>query len=101
MKYKVGDKVRIRANLRAGTHYPVEDSTSFKYPMARYCNGDMKEFAGSVMTVANAKKKDGKWVYYQLTEDNGLWEWAAGMFEGLAEEPAPEPHEDWSWEDLF
>ena len=70
MKYKRGDTVVIRADLKEG-EWPVETGGSL------YCNSDMAErHRGKkcVITYAGCGR-------YAIDIDNGYWEWSAGMFE--------------------
>lgn len=70
MKYKVGDKVRVRRDLRISTNYG--DYT--------FVSG-MDDYKGSVVTISDVFSN----VYY-IKEDKGKWGWTDGLFEGLAED---------------
>ena len=67
MKYKVGDKVRIRGDLTSG------EKTWFGVV------GPMAAMAGSVATISEVR--DGDPVAYKLMEDPGGFTWAEKMFE--------------------
>lgn len=66
MKYKVGDKVRVREDLIVGARYGNDNFIS-----------DMKEYAGKTMTVV-AISSLGK---YRLKEDIYDCNWTDGMLE--------------------
>lgn len=66
----VGDKVRIRKDLKIGKSYGVngcKDSVTL----------DMKERCGSIVTIFS-KTLNGK---YKIKEDNGNYFWTKEMFE--------------------
>lgn len=68
MKYKVGDKVRIKRDLKQGDDYEfgVVD--------------EMEELKGHVVTIAHIDDN-----IHKLKEDKGKWNWSEEMFENLAE----------------
>lgn len=103
-KFRCGDRLRVRTNLKAGKSYLCENGTSLDHPSSWHCNTDMANRAGSVMTVSSVERKEG-YIFYKMVEDSREWCWPADMFDGLAAEepptPAPALHTDWSWEDLF
>jgi len=68
MKYKVGDRVRVRKDLEVDKGY--DD--------ACFAEG-MKKYLGKIVTIAT----DGG-VFYSIKEDNGAFYWTDEMFEGLA-----------------
>lgn len=70
MKYKVGDKVRVRSDLQINRSYGAYTFVS-----------EMSDYKGSVVAISE--------VYltcYCIEEDKGIWKWTDEMFEGLAEE---------------
>lgn len=70
MRYKVGDKVKVRSGLQINRSYG--DYT--------FVSG-MSDYKGSVVAISE--------VYltcYCIEEDKGIWKWTDEMFEGLAEE---------------
>lgn len=71
MKYKVGDKVRVRKDLREGEYG--------KYKI--FCNSDMAKRAGTIVTIEHINSFLPKYV---IKEDS--WDWVDEMFEGLANE---------------
>lgn len=69
MKFKVGDKVRIKENLKKGNNY--------KY----YVNHTMQSLAGKIVTI---KKIDDIYLLsYNIEEDDGKWNWTEDMLEEL------------------
>lgn len=75
MKYKVGDKVRVRKDLEVGKCYFMADGrehNSFITEMLPLC--------GKVVTIA--ARTGG-----QYHVEGSKWSWVDEMFEGLAEQP--------------
>lgn len=70
MKYKVGDKVRVRKDLLIRTNYGDYMFVS-----------GMDDYKGSVVTISDVFSN----VYY-IKEDKGKWGWTDELFEGLAED---------------
>lgn len=70
MKYKVGDKVRVRKNLEEYGHYG-------KYS----ANRNMAELHGSIVEIKKVENEEQR---YEI--DDNLYYWTDEMFEGLAEE---------------
>lgn len=70
MKYKVGDKVRVRTDLQIRTNYGDYMFVS-----------GMDDYKGSVVTISDVFSN----VYY-IKEDKGKWGWTDELFEGLAED---------------
>lgn len=64
-KYKVGDKVKIKEEIKTRTDYSV------------VVVDEMKELAGQICTISTHWGED----YYQLDEDPGKFAWAGDMFE--------------------
>ena len=67
MKYKVGDKVKIREDLIIGEGYGEHRVVS-----------DMTEFIGDIVTITNVFPSG-----YGIKEDNGEWYWSEDMFEEI------------------
>lgn len=65
MKYKVGDRVRIREDLQPNVEYE-----------GYYFVPDMGDFKGEIATVIKVCG-DG----YRINEDGGDWKWTDEMFE--------------------
>lgn len=67
MKFKVGEKVKIKKNLKKGY--------GFKY----YVADEMEKFKGKTVTIYSVNSEA-----YRIEEDNMSWDWTEDMFEGLA-----------------
>ena len=70
MKYKVGDKVRIRKDLKKGNRY---DGCFFNQNMAKYC--------GKVVTVEVVSKVTERYAMKEC----GYWSWNDAMLEEVDE----------------
>ena len=70
MKYKVGDKVRVRRDLQICTYYEAYMFVS-----------GMNDYKGSVVTISKVCP-----TYYWIEEDERCWIWTDEMFDGLADE---------------
>ena len=83
MKYKVGDKVRIKSldwynqNKGKDNNVPLIKSTNSYYNFIEVMRG----LCGKVMTISSVKSN-----YYDMVEDYGSYFWTDEMIEGLAEE---------------
>lgn len=64
-KYKVGDKVVVRKDLKDNNIYDSVIATE-----------EMEEFAGKTVTITRVKTGA-----YNIKEDHGEWNWSDGMFE--------------------
>ena len=79
MKYKVGDKVRVRKDLKCGEWYTNKSGS---------CGGliteEMSRFIGNEVTIAVISPRG----FYYIKEDDGLHKmmWQDFLFEGLANE---------------
>jgi len=67
VKYKVGDKVRVRRDLRHGERIPFGVAV------------DMAEMAGAIVTISEAI--EGSPDKYRLEEDRDGYSWCEQMFE--------------------
>lgn len=67
MKFKVGDRVRIRKDLKEGDDFEL------------YVVDDMEEFSGKIVTIINAWEKNGG--RYSIKEDPNNYTWSEDMFE--------------------
>lgn len=79
MKYKVGDKVRIK-NLdwyNQNKDVSLIESTNSYYNFIEV----MRDFCGKVMTISSVNSD-----YYDMVEDAGEYYWTDEMIEGLVEE---------------
>ena len=68
MKYQVGDRVRIRRNLKQGDNFSI------------YVAKDMEEYAGKIMTISERCELEGS-ARYKLKENDSCWTWTEDMFE--------------------
>lgn len=75
MKYKIGDKVRVRDDLICYERYKMHDSETYDR-----VNTEMQEFKGKTLTISR-HHPDGK---YNVKEDSERWNWTDEMFSGLA-----------------
>lgn len=73
-KYKVGDKVRVRKDLTAGTEYPMQSGE--KYGFDPGASEQMEEYRGQIMTIDHQILG-----VYMLCEDSHHWSWTDTMFE--------------------
>lgn len=71
-KFKVGDKVLVKENLKGDKSYKMEDG------FGDTVVANMVRFSGKVVTISRVGGK------YNIKEDYGRWNWTDGMFEGLA-----------------
>ena len=67
MKFKVGEKVKIKKNLKEG------------YDFKHYVADEMEKFKGKTVTIYSVNSEA-----YRIEEDNMSWDWTEDMFEGLA-----------------
>lgn len=85
-KYEVGDKVKVRADLRYGEYYPKASVVE-----------SMLKYAGQFVTIKRMYQPNDN---FYINEDNGAWCWTPEMFEGKVIENtvvAPvAPSFDWS-----
>lgn len=72
MKYKVGDKVRVREDL----------STDKRYDGC-YVTHSMTKFVGKTVTIRKVRENLNR---YEIKEDDRVWDWTDGMFEPLESE---------------
>lgn len=71
MKYKVGDKVKIREDLVADEEYGEINYIS-----------DMDKWKGKIVTISFADNDNN---CYGIAEDTEGWNWSAEMFEDVSE----------------
>ena len=72
MKYKVGDRVKVREDLTEGRHYGKSSDDAL-------CNSEMADTAGKTLTIA---KVDERQAIYRVKECD-WWTWTDEMFSGL------------------
>jgi hypothetical protein len=70
MKFKVGDKVRVKKDLVIDSSYGREDFVE-----------EMKSFIGKIVTISKVIDEE-----YMILEDDGDYAWTEEMFEGFANE---------------
>lgn len=70
-KYKIDDKVKIR-----------EDLEDYKYYGGIFCNSDMAERAGEIVTITGIRNTDDSHdgYIYNITDDK-IYDWSAEMFD--------------------
>ena len=78
MKFKKGDKVRVRQWKAMKREYGLNTYGCIKTG-GFYFTREMSEYCGKVVTVSEVW--DG---YYKIEEDNGAFKWTDDMFEGYA-----------------
>jgi hypothetical protein len=79
MKYKPGDKVRVKSDLKIGNYYYMEHSKSIRNVFV----DDMKHLLGKEVTIKKGSPSSNQ---YEIEENcNGCY-WTGGMFEPLKEE---------------
>lgn len=77
MKYKVGDKVRVKSQEWYNAN--KDKSGYVKFSFTSFVNG-MCPFLGKCVVIESLKKHS-----YSLVEDDYGWDWTDEMFEGLVE----------------
>ena len=70
MKYKVGDKVRVRRDLKNDVGYG-----------SRHTVKEMMDYKGNVVTISEVRTN-----CYWIEEDKKAWDWTDEMLEGLVED---------------
>ena len=78
MKYKIGDKVRVRDDLRLGEVYKMDNGTDYDSVVFEMLKLKGKEVTISTYTDSNK---------YLVSEDRDCWNWTDEMFSGLATRP--------------
>lgn len=68
MKFKIGDKVRIRKDLKEGDRFGI------------YVTDEMEELAGEIVTITQVNKSLVG-VKYAIDKDDGFYSWTEDMFE--------------------
>lgn len=84
MKYKVGDKVRVREDLSIDKTYD-----------GCWVTSSMTVFLGKTVTIRRVRENINR---YEIEEDYGEWNWTDEMFESLeSENPADETNDSEEW----
>lgn len=78
MKYKKGDKVRVRHLLAMEREFGVNSCKCINIPNAVF-TPSMKQFCRQVVTIKKVYDK-----FYTIEEDNERFSWVDEMFEGYA-----------------
>lgn len=90
MKYKNGDRVRIRADLTAFNEYETENQKDRHYLLnAVY---EMEDYKDKIVTISRVIEETG---VYKIIEDGGAWFWSIGMF-GDCAEGVPFDESEWN-----
>ena len=74
MKYKIGDKVRVRDDIEVYKRYKMDGSEKSAWIIPK-----MLKFQGKILTITEIDR----YGMYSVNEDNGCWSWADEMFSGL------------------
>ena len=74
MKYKIGDKVRVRDDLRLEEVYKMDNGTDYDSVVFEMLKLKGKE--ATILTYTDSNK-------YLISEDGGCWNWTDEMFSGL------------------
>ena len=79
LKYKVGDKVRVKSWERLIEEYGLKEDDGGEYILIGNIdfNEDMKDFCGKVVTIDSIEGDT-----YTIAEDDWCWAWTDEMFEG-------------------
>lgn len=70
MKYKIGDKVKVRSDLKNDVSYGSQCTVE-----------EMMDYKGNVVTISEVAQ-----TRYQIEENEEEWSWTDEMFEGLVED---------------
>ena len=79
MKYKVGDKVKIREWDDMVDEFGLNDDGDI--PCLQTFVTNMTKYCGTIMTI-----KENEYGYYLMDDDKDAWSWSDDMIEGLAQE---------------
>lgn len=106
MKYKVGDKVRVKslewynANKDEDGDVPLIQMCDSKYNFVT----EMSRFCGKTVTINNVSHRG----YYDIKEDDCCFYWTDEMFDGLVDETEPqekmvslEKVEEWLYKNFY
>lgn len=81
MKYKVGDKVRVRQWDDMAKEFGFSGCTKSNIDiLGCLFTNSMKKFCGSVVTISNIASDNSR---YLIKEDNQNWYWTDDMFENM------------------
>lgn len=79
MKYKVGDKVRVRKWDDMAIEYGTDDFGNINTPRVVFVKS-MKEYCNTIVTIRRVKNL-GATSWYDIEEDNRCYMWTGYMFE--------------------
>lgn len=81
MEYNVGDKVRVRQDLRHGQRYQPDGCTESIDEWAGISvTYEMETRAGKIVTISDKYPHIYGGCYYYIREDFNSWKWADKMF---------------------
>jgi len=80
MKYKVGDRVKIKSWKEMEEKYGIDSDGDIDLPESSFVT-NMKKYCGKVMTISDV---DDYFNEYHMKEDDGSWIWTNKMIKGLA-----------------
>lgn len=83
MKYKVGDKVRVKSFEKLKKEFGVDSRGNVN--TRPIMNAKMQKRCGDIVTIAETYG-----AIYTIKDDADFWNWTDNMFEGLAEETVSE-----------
>ena len=81
VKYKVGDKVRIKTWKEMEKEFTVNPEGEILFGGASFVH-DMKKYCGKIMTIARIERS-GDYSGYHMKEDKKYWWWTDKMIKGL------------------
>lgn len=81
MKYKVGDRVKIKSLEWYNSLEKDSDNDVYLEKCDNYIVSDMVEFLGKTAIIESIYYKG-----YDINLDNGKWSWTDEMFEDIAQE---------------
>lgn len=81
MKFKIGDRVKVRESLEADTDYGCDIFTS-----------SMVDYRGKEATITDFREGWSDSTVYVLDIDDGNWNWTEEMLEGVSEDKAIKPN---------
>lgn len=85
LKYKVGDRVRIKDLTWYDKNKSKRDTISFPYEVEIVFTLKMSSLCGQIVTISKAGYTNGIG-FYRIREDCGMHRWTDEMIEGLVEE---------------
>ncbi len=80
MKFKVGDKVRVRQWKAMKREFGVDGSNRIEIPCF-YFVPEMAKYCGKSVTIDSVVIDESYTTCYKIVEDNGVFSWTDDMFE--------------------